>query len=52
MKNQHKTKLNITNNLRIIPGDSEDVEIGVNFLYFDSPVYWSLPKQFLGDKVR
>ncbi|XP_026686393.1 laminin subunit alpha-1-like [Diaphorina citri] len=51
MKNQHKTKLNITNNLRIIPGDSEDVEIGVNFLYFDSPVYWSLPKQFLGDKI-
>uniref|UniRef100_A0A8D8X2U9 Laminin subunit alpha-1 n=1 Tax=Cacopsylla melanoneura TaxID=428564 RepID=A0A8D8X2U9_9HEMI len=51
MKNQHKTRMNITNNLRIIPGDSEDVEIGVNFMYFDYPVYWSLPRQFLGDKI-
>lgn len=52
MKDQHKTRLNVTNNLRIIPGDSEDVEIGVNFMYFDTPVYWSLPRQFLGDKVK
>lgn len=43
--------LNVTNNLRTIPGDTEDVKIGVSFL-FDTPVYWKLPQQFLGDKVR
>lgn len=42
--------LNVTNNLRTIPGDTEDVKIGVSFL-FDTPVYWQLPQQFLGDKV-
>lgn len=43
--------LNVTNNLRTIPGDTEDVKIGVSFL-FDTPVYWQLPRQFLGDKVQ
>ncbi|XP_014250027.1 laminin subunit alpha-1 isoform X2 [Cimex lectularius] len=42
--------LNITNNLRIIPGDEGNVEMGVNYLV-DAPVYWQLPKQFLGDKL-
>nr|XP_018899369.1 PREDICTED: laminin subunit alpha-1 [Bemisia tabaci] len=42
--------LNVTNNLRIIPGDLGDVQIGVSFL-FDTPVYWQLPASFLGDKV-
>lgn len=45
------TGLNVTNNLRTLPGDSEDIKIGVSFL-IDTPVYWKLPRQFLGDKVR
>lgn len=40
----------MSNNLRIIPGDAGDVEMGVNYL-FDTPIYWQLPKQFLGDRV-
>lgn len=44
-------QLNITNNLRIIPSVDGDVELGVSYL-FDTPVYWQLPVQFLGDKVR
>ena len=43
-------QLNITNNLRVIPGDAGDVRLGVTYP-FDSPVYWQLPKQFLGDRV-
>ncbi|XP_054282487.1 laminin subunit alpha-1 [Macrosteles quadrilineatus] len=48
--NGDESRLNITNNLRIIPGDAWDVEIGVSYL-FDSPVYWQLPSNFLGDKI-
>ncbi len=44
-------KLNITNNLRLIPGSVGDIEIGVNYL-FDAPIYWQLPNSFLGDKVQ
>lgn len=44
-------KLNVINNLRLIPGFTGDVGIGVNYL-FDAPVYWQLPNQFLGDRVR
>uniref|UniRef100_T1HX12 Laminin subunit alpha-2 n=1 Tax=Rhodnius prolixus TaxID=13249 RepID=T1HX12_RHOPR len=43
-------QLNITNNLRIIPSVDGDVELGVSYL-FDTPVYWQLPVQFLGDKI-
>lgn len=43
-------QLNVTNNLRIIPGTVGNVEIGVKYL-FDTPVYWQLPKRFTGDKV-
>ena len=43
-------QLNITNNLRVIPGDAGDVRLGVTYP-FDSPVYWQLPKQFLADRV-
>lgn len=46
--NEH---LNITNNLQVIPGDIGDVQLGVTYP-FDTPVYWQLPKQFLGDRVR
>jgi hypothetical protein len=44
-------RLNITNNLQVIPGDTGDVQLGVTYP-FDTPVYWQLPKQFLGDRVR
>lgn len=43
-------KLNVTNNLRLIPGETGDIEIGVNYL-FDAPLYWQLPETFLGDRV-
>lgn len=43
-------QLNVTNNLRVIPGTIGDLEIGVKYL-FDTPVYWQLPKRFTGDKV-
>jgi len=46
-----RNQLNVTNNLRIIPGTVGNVEIGVKYL-FDTPVYWQLPKRFTGDKVR
>jgi hypothetical protein len=41
----------VTNNLRVIPGDVGDVRLGVTYP-FDTPIYWQLPKQFLGDRVR
>ncbi|KAF4524714.1 hypothetical protein B566_EDAN013949 [Ephemera danica] len=43
-------KLNVSNNLRIIPGDAGNVRIGVSYL-FDTPLYWKLPRNFIGDKV-
>ena len=49
-RNDTGVKLNVTNNLRLIPGMSGNVEIGVNHL-FDAPIYWQLPDAFLGDKV-
>ncbi|KAK3921962.1 Laminin subunit alpha-1 [Frankliniella fusca] len=48
--NSTPDRLDVINNLRIIPGDAGDVEMGVNYL-FDTPVYWQLPRQFLGDRV-
>lgn len=45
-----QNQLNVTNNLRVIPGTIGNVEIGVKYL-FDTPVYWQLPKVFIGDKV-
>ncbi|VVC37186.1 Hypothetical protein CINCED_3A012310 [Cinara cedri] len=45
-----KNQLNVTNNLRVIPGTIGNVEIGVKYL-FDTPVYWQLPQRFSGDKV-
>ncbi|XP_069690531.1 laminin subunit alpha-2 isoform X2 [Periplaneta americana] len=43
-------QLNITNNLHVIPGTVGDVRIGVSYT-FNLPIYWQLPKQFLGDRV-
>ena len=45
-----ETQLNVTNNLRIIPGQDGDVMIGVSQM-FDTPLYWRLPEIFLKDKV-
>lgn len=50
MVKRNEKQLNITNNLRIIPSEEGNVELGVNYL-FDTPVYWQLPHIFLGDKV-
>ena len=46
----NETQLNVTNNLRIIPGVHGDVMIGVSQM-FDTPLYWRLPDVFLKDKV-
>ena len=45
-----ETQLNVTNNLRIIPGTDGDVRIGVSQM-FDTPLYWRLPDTFLRDKI-
>nr|XP_034195684.1 laminin subunit alpha-1 isoform X1 [Osmia lignaria] len=42
--------LNVTNGLSIIPDIEGDVTIPSN-LYYNYPLYWMLPEQFLGDKV-
>ena len=48
--NNGDKQLNITNNVRILTSDDGAVDLGVNNL-FDVPVYWQLPKDFLGDMV-
>ncbi|XP_065577471.1 laminin subunit alpha lam-3-like isoform X2 [Artemia franciscana] len=45
-----ETELNVTNNLRLIPKVFGDVTIGASYP-FDTPLYWSLPPPFLGDKI-
>ncbi|XP_066580920.1 laminin subunit alpha-1 [Prorops nasuta] len=42
--------LNVSNGLSIIPGTDGDVILPLN-LYYNYPLYWSLPDSFLGDKV-
>nr|XP_012147088.1 PREDICTED: laminin subunit alpha-2 isoform X4 [Megachile rotundata]XP_012147089.1 PREDICTED: laminin subunit alpha-2 isoform X4 [Megachile rotundata] len=42
--------LNVTNGLATIPDVDGDVTIPSN-LYYNYPLYWMLPEQFLGDKV-
>ena len=44
------SQLSVESDLILIPGDSNDVVIGVNKL-FKVPIYWKLPEMFLGDKV-
>ena len=44
------TRLNVTNSLRVIPGQSGDVTLGLA-VPLDTPIYWELPREFLGDKV-
>ncbi|XP_071452213.1 laminin subunit alpha-2-like [Hetaerina americana] len=49
-RKQTGLRLDLVNNLQMIPGDAGDVRIGVSYL-FDTPIYWQLPKPFLGDKI-
>ncbi|RLU21684.1 hypothetical protein DMN91_006060 [Ooceraea biroi] len=42
--------LNVTNGLSVIPDSDGDVTLPSN-LYYNYPLYWSLPDSFLGDKV-
>ncbi|XP_043229158.1 laminin subunit alpha-2-like isoform X2 [Amphibalanus amphitrite] len=46
-----QTRLNVTNSLRVLPGYSGDVTVGLKYPS-DAPIYWQLPPEFLGDKVR
>ncbi|XP_071547005.1 laminin subunit alpha-1-like isoform X2 [Panulirus ornatus] len=46
-----ETRLNVTNQLHVIPGTEGDVNIGSSLL-FDAPLYWQLPREFMRDKVR
>ena len=45
-----QTHLNVTNSLRVLPGFSGDVTVGLKYPS-DAPIYWQLPPEFLGDKV-
>ena len=45
-----QTQLQAVNDLFVITGQEETVKIGVESV-FTSPLYWSLPDKFLGDKV-
>ena len=45
-----QTRLNVTNSLRVLPGFSGDVTVGLKYPS-DAPIYWELPPEFLGDKV-
>ncbi|XP_064107459.1 laminin subunit alpha lam-3-like isoform X1 [Macrobrachium nipponense] len=47
---EDETKLNITNQLHVIPGTEGDVTIGSSYP-FDAPLYWQLPREFMRDKV-
>ena len=42
--------LDTSHGLLIIPGREGDVKIGVESL-FSTPLYWSAPDIFLGDKI-
>ena len=44
------TNLQVSQGLLLVPGDKGDEVIGVKRL-FTTPLYWSLPRVFLGDKV-
>ncbi|KAK8738877.1 hypothetical protein OTU49_003716 [Cherax quadricarinatus] len=46
-----ETRLNITNQLHVIPGTEGHVTIGSSLL-FEAPLYWQLPREFMRDKVR
>ena len=45
-----QTRLEVTNSLRVIPGQRGDVTLGLA-VPLDTPIYWQLPHEFLRDKV-
>ncbi|XP_042207400.1 laminin subunit alpha-2-like [Homarus americanus] len=45
-----ETRVNVTNQLHVIPDTQGDVTIGSTLL-FDAPLYWQLPRGFKRDKV-
>ena len=45
-----QSMLDTSHGLLIIPGREGDVKIGVESL-FSTPLYWSAPDIFLGDKI-
>ena len=45
------TRLNITNQLHVIPGIYGDVTIGTSSPFL-APLYWQLPPEFMRDKVQ
>ncbi|MPC29133.1 Laminin subunit alpha-2 [Portunus trituberculatus] len=46
-----ETRLNVTNQLHVIPGTEGNVSIASSLL-FDAPLYWQLPREFMRDKVK
>ena len=44
------TRLDVSHGLLVVPGDRGNSAIGVERL-FTTPLYWNMPKPFLGDKV-
>lgn len=45
-----RTLFNVTNGLKTIPEQTGNIRMGISSL-LDGPLYWSLPKTFLGDRV-
>lgn len=45
-----ETRLNVTNQLHVIPGTEGNISISSSLL-FDAPLYWQLPREFKRDKV-
>lgn len=45
-----EARLDQAGKLAMIPGSVGNLLMGVSSV-FDAPIYWQLPKQFLGDKV-
>ncbi|KAL7642435.1 UNVERIFIED_CONTAM: hypothetical protein RMT77_006996 [Armadillidium vulgare] len=45
-----ETRLNITNQLYVIPNTDSDIKIGTS-LPFLAPIYWQLPQEFMKDKI-
>jgi hypothetical protein len=45
-----QSELALSNGLLVVPGEKGDVKIGVESI-FTTPLYWSAPAIFLGDKI-
>lgn len=45
-----RTTFSVTNGLKTIPEQTGNIRVEISYI-LDGPLYWSLPKTFLGDKV-